>query len=55
MDKLGSTKSEGVSGIPADELNKYLSGFQKSDFIVVAGRPSMGKTISFKFSKKYCS
>ncbi len=46
MDKLGSTKSEGVSGIPTGyyELDKYLSGFQKSDFIVVAGRPSMGKT-----------
>ena len=46
MDKLGSTKTDGVAGIPTGyyELDKYLSGFQKSDFIVVAGRPSMGKT-----------
>ena len=46
MDKLGSAKSEGVAGIPTGyyELDKYLSGFQKSDFIVIAGRPSMGKT-----------
>ncbi len=46
MDKLGSTKTEGVAGIPTGyyELDKYLSGFQKSDFIVIAGRPSMGKT-----------
>tara|TARA_B100000212_G_scaffold158727_1_gene119209 strand:- start:98 stop:1459 length:1362 start_codon:yes stop_codon:yes gene_type:complete len=46
MDKLGTSKSEGVSGIATGyyELDKYLSGFQNSDFIVIAGRPSMGKT-----------
>ena len=26
------------------ELNKYTGGFQNSDFIIIAGRPSMGKT-----------
>ncbi len=46
MDKLSTAKKEGVSGIPSgySDLDKYLSGFQKSDFIVIAGRPSMGKT-----------
>ena len=35
-----------VSGIPSafDELDSYTSGFQKSDLIIIAGRPSMGKT-----------
>lgn len=36
----------GVSGLPSpyDELDAYTSGFQKSEFIIIAGRPSMGKT-----------
>jgi replicative DNA helicase len=35
-----------VSGVssPFYELNSYTSGFQNSDLIIVAGRPSMGKT-----------
>lgn len=35
-----------VSGVasPYDELDSYTSGFQKSDLIIVAGRPGMGKT-----------
>jgi len=35
-----------VSGLPSayDELDSYTSGFQNSDLIIVAGRPSMGKT-----------
>ena len=35
-----------VSGIasPYDELDSYTSGFQKSDLIIIAGRPGMGKT-----------
>jgi len=35
-----------VSGLPSafDELDSYTSGFQKSDLIIIAGRPSMGKT-----------
>jgi replicative DNA helicase len=35
-----------VTGIPSGfkELDRLTSGFQKSDLIVVAGRPSMGKT-----------
>jgi replicative DNA helicase len=33
----------GVSS-PFYELNSYTSGFQNSDLIIIAGRPSMGKT-----------
>ena len=36
----------GVSGLPSpfDELDAYTSGFQRSELIIIAGRPSMGKT-----------
>lgn len=36
----------GVTGVPTGfkELDELLSGFQKSDLIIIAGRPSMGKT-----------
>ncbi|MDZ7319013.1 MAG: replicative DNA helicase [candidate division KSB1 bacterium] len=39
-------KMGGVTGIPSGfaELDEKTSGFQNSDLIVVAGRPSMGKT-----------
>jgi replicative DNA helicase len=35
-----------VTGVPSgyDDLDKYTAGFQKSDLIILAGRPSMGKT-----------
>jgi replicative DNA helicase len=35
-----------VSGLatPFDELDSYTSGFQNSELVIVAGRPSMGKT-----------
>lgn len=35
-----------VTGVPTgfNELDKLTSGFQNSDLIIVAGRPSMGKT-----------
>lgn len=35
-----------VTGVPTgfEELDKMTSGFQNSDLVVVAGRPSMGKT-----------
>ena len=37
---------EGVTGVPTfrDLDNKYLSGLQKSDLILLAARPGMGKT-----------
>jgi replicative DNA helicase len=36
----------GVQGIPTGfgELDELTSGFQRSDLIIIAGRPSMGKT-----------
>ncbi|MEJ2719721.1 MAG: replicative DNA helicase [bacterium] len=36
----------GVSGLPSpfDELDAYTSGFQNAELVIVAGRPSMGKT-----------
>jgi replicative DNA helicase len=36
----------GITGVPSGfpDLDRLTSGFQRSDLIVVAGRPSMGKT-----------
>ncbi len=38
--------SKGLTGVPSGfvDLDRLTGGFQKSDFIVIAGRPSMGKT-----------
>jgi len=38
--------SKGVTGVPSNfsSLDEMTSGFQKGDLIVLAGRPSMGKT-----------
>ncbi len=45
IEKLYERK-EHVTGLPTgfDKLDKLTSGLQSSDFILVAGRPSMGKT-----------
>ncbi len=45
IEKLYESK-EIVTGVPSgfEELDKLTSGFQPSDLVVVAGRPSMGKT-----------
>jgi len=39
-------KKETITGVPSgfDEIDKLTSGWQNSDLIVIAGRPSMGKT-----------
>ena len=43
--------SGGMTGVPTGytELDKYTSGWQKSDLVIIAGRPAMGKT-SFALS-----
>lgn len=39
-------KHSGITGVPAGftELDNITGGFQKSDLVIVAGRPSQGKT-----------
>ena len=39
-------KKEHITGIPTgfDQFDRLTSGFQSSDLIIIAGRPSMGKT-----------
>lgn len=39
-------RGDGITGVPTgyDELDKMTSGFQPGDLVIVAGRPSMGKT-----------
>jgi replicative DNA helicase len=39
-------RKEHITGLATgfDELDRMTSGFQPSDFIIIAGRPSMGKT-----------
>src|SRR5262250_2144982 len=39
-------RKEHITGLASgfDKLDEYTSGFQPSDFIIIAGRPSMGKT-----------
>ena len=46
LDNWGNRKSGSLTGIATDfyELDNLLSGFQKSELIILAGRPSMGKT-----------
>ncbi len=45
LDKLHKSKDE-MRGVPTGfrELDNKLAGFQKSDLIILAARPSMGKT-----------
>ena len=46
LDNWGSRKSGALTGVGSGffELDNLLTGFQKSDLIILAGRPSMGKT-----------
>jgi replicative DNA helicase len=39
-------RKEAITGVPTGfaDLDKVTSGFQRSDLIIIAGRPSMGKT-----------
>ncbi len=46
IEELYHTSRTGVTGISSGfkKLDEFTAGFQKSEFIVLAGRPSMGKT-----------
>ncbi len=46
LERLHQTSREGIIGVPSGyrDLDNILAGFQRSDLIVLAGRPSMGKT-----------
>ena len=57
LDIWGNRKSGTLTGITSGfyDLDNLLSGFQNSDFIVLAGRPSMGKTaLALNFARN-CS
>ncbi len=44
--ELAKDKQDGISGVPTGftELDRLTSGWQKSDLIILAARPGMGKT-----------
>ncbi len=44
--EMAAQNSDGISGIPTGfrDLDKLTSGWQRSDMIVIAARPAMGKT-----------
>lgn len=46
MIEEASKREDGLSGVPSgfSELDRYTSGWQKSDLIIIAARPAMGKT-----------
>ena len=57
LDIWGNRKSGSLTGVPSGfyDLDNLLSGFQKSDLIILAGRPSMGKTaLALNFARN-CS
>ncbi len=46
MVEEASQREDGLSGIPSgfSELDRYTSGWQNSDLVIIAARPAMGKT-----------
>ncbi|MCX2956859.1 MAG: DnaB-like helicase C-terminal domain-containing protein, partial [Candidatus Blochmannia sp. A2] len=46
IEQLYQSPHDGVTGVPTgyQDLDKKTAGLQKSDLIIVAARPSMGKT-----------
>ncbi len=54
IDELHKSGGAGVRGVPTGypDLDKLLSGFQKSDLIILAARPSIGKsTLALDFAR----
>lgn len=53
----GRKNKNGITGITSGitYLDKYTAGFQNSDFIIVAARPSMGKTAFALHISKSCN
>lgn len=52
-ERMDAVASGGMTGVSSSitQLDKMLGGFQPSDLIILAGRPSMGKTaLSLEFS-----
>ena len=44
--KIAASRDSGLSGLSTGfyDLDKYTSGWQKSDLVIIAARPAMGKT-----------
>jgi len=58
LDIWGNRKAGKLSGIASgfNDLDNILSGFKNNDFIVIAGRPSMGKTaLALNFARNIAS
>lgn len=56
LQKAAANKG-GLTGIPTGyaKLDDYTSGWQRSDLVIIAGRPAMGKTsFALSLAKKYC-
>ena len=60
MATLAMKNDQGIVGVPTGltDLDEKLGGLHKSDLIILAGRPSMGKTalatnIAYQCSSKY--
>jgi len=46
LSQMVDGENKGITGVPSGfiDLDRYLGGFQKSDLIIIAARPSVGKT-----------
>ncbi len=52
-----AARTDGLSGLESGytKLDKMTSGWQKSDLIIIAARPAMGKTaFVLSMAKKHC-